>query len=135
MSAHPPSEKQRAGRLAPFLAGFVHALRGLTAAARQRNFRVELAAAALVLLAGWHWRVSAGEWALLILCIFWVLGMEAMNTAVETLADRVSREHDSLIGLTKDLAAAAVLLSALASALIGLIVFLPHLMQEIAYGN
>ena len=110
-------------------------MRGLGVAARQRNFRVELAAAGLVLLAGWQWRVSAGEWTLLILCIFWVLGMEALNTAVETLADRVSRERDRLIGQAKDLAAAAVLLSALGSAVIGLIIFLPHLTHEIANGN
>lgn len=96
-------------------------------AARQRNFRLELAAACLVLLAGWQLRVTVAEWALLVLCIFWVLAMEAMNTAVEVLADRISREHDQLIGLAKDLAAAAVLLSALGSAVIGLIVFLPHL--------
>lgn len=132
MSAHPPPEKQRAGGLAAFLAGLKHALRGLGVAARQRNFRVELAAAGLVLLAAWQLRVSAGEWALLILCIFWVLGMEALNTAVETLADRISREHDRLIGQAKDLAAAAVLLSALGSAVIGLIIFLPHLTRKLA---
>jgi diacylglycerol kinase len=116
-----------AGGLAAFLAGFVHAFRGLEAAARQRNFRIELAVACLVLIAGWQLGVGAGEWALLILCIFWVLGMEALNTAVETLADRVSRERDPLIGQAKDLAAAGVLLSAIGAAVIGLIVFLPRL--------
>ncbi len=119
--------------LAAFLAGFGHAARGLGMAARGRNFRVELTVALLVLIAGWRLEVSAGEWALLVLCIFWVLGMEAVNTAVETLADRVSRERDPLIGQAKDLAAAGVLLSAMGAAVIGLIVFLPYL-TELAQG-
>lgn len=116
-----------AGGLSTFLAGFVHAARGLRDASRQRNFRVELAAAGVILVAGWHFRVSATEWSLLVLCIFWVLGMEALNTAVETLANRVSRERDPLIGRAKDLAAGGVLLAACGAAVIGLIVFLPHL--------
>lgn len=113
--------------LAAFLAGFAYAARGLGMAARQRNFRVELAVAALVLGAGWHFQVSATEWSLLVLCIFWVLGMEAINSAVETLADRVSHERDPLIGRAKDLAAGGVLLAACGAAVIGLIVFLPRL--------
>jgi diacylglycerol kinase len=115
------------GGLAAFLAGFVHAGRGLALAAAERNFRVELAVACIVLVAGGLLRVGPGEWALLILCISWVLGMEALNTAVERLADRVSRAHDPLIKQAKDLAAAGVLLSALGAAVIGLIVFIPHL--------
>lgn len=116
-----------AGGFSAFLAGFVHAARGLRVASRQRNFRVELAAAGVILVAGWRLQVSATEWALLVLCIFWVLGMEALNTAVETLADRVSRERDPLIGQAKDIAAGAVLLAASGAAVIGLIVFLPYL--------
>ncbi len=113
--------------LGRFLRGFAHAFRGLGLAAAQRNFRVQLAVAALVLVAGWQCGVTAGEWAVLTICIFWVLGMEAINSAVEALADRVSREHDPLIGQSKDMAAAAVLLAALGAAVIGLIVFIPHL--------
>jgi len=120
--------------LRALLASFGHALRGIGLAGRERNFRIELAAAGLVLLAGWQFRVGAGEWALLILCIFWVLGMEALNTAVETLADRISRERDPLIGQAKDLAAAGVLLAAIGAALIALIVFLPHLWPAMGTG-
>ena len=116
------------------LASFGHALRGIGLASRERNFRIELAAAGLVLLAGLQFRVSTAEWALLILCIFWVLGMEALNTAVETLADRISRERDPHIGQAKDLAAAGVLLSAIGAALIGLVVFLPHLSPAMGGG-
>lgn len=122
-----------AGSFSAFLAGFVHAVRGLRVASRQRNFRVELATAGVILVAGWRLQVSATEWALLVLCIFWVLGMEALNTAVETLADRVSRERDPLIGQAKDIAAGGVLLAACGAAVIGLIVFLPYL-TTLAWG-
>lgn len=119
-----PAKDSAMGR---FLRGFVYAGRGLAMAAGQRNFRVHLAATGAVLaLAAWL-NLGALEWALLLICIFWVLGMEAMNTAVEALADRISRDHDPLIGRAKDLAAAAVLLSALGAAAVGLIVFLPAL--------
>lgn len=118
--------------LARFLRGFVHAGRGLGMATGQRNFRVHLGATAAVLgLAAWL-RVGALEWGLLILCVFWVLGMEAINTALEALADRVCREHDPLIGRAKDLAAAAVLLSAIGAAGVGLIIFLPPLIARLA---
>lgn len=113
--------------LARFLRGFVHAGRGLGVATGQRNFRFHLVAAAVVLaLAAWL-GLGGLEWALLTVCIFWVLGMEALNTAVEALADRVCREHDPLIGRAKDLAAAAVLLAAIGAAIVGLVILLPPL--------
>lgn len=109
------------------LKSFAHAWHGLKVAARERNFRIELAAAALALLGGWLLGADASEWALLLLAIFWVLSMEALNSAVETLADRISRERDPLIGRAKDIAAAGVLLAATGALAIGLIVFLPKL--------
>lgn len=114
--------------MGPFLRGFAYAIRGLgMLAASQRNFRVHLAAALLVLVAGGWLRVSAADWALLAICIFWVLAMEAINSALEVLADRVCREQDALIGRAKDMAAAAVLLSATGAAVVGVLVFLPYL--------
>ena len=56
-----------------------------------------------------------------------VLSAEAVNSAIEALADRVSPAYDEAIKRTKDLAAGAVLLLAIASAVVGLIIFLPKL--------
>lgn len=112
-----------------FLRSFVFAWRGLShLAASQRNFRLHLFLATPLVIAAAAWLdLAAWEWAALIFAIALVLGLEAMNTALEILADRVSREHDPLIALAKDAAAAAVLLGALGAAVIGLVVFLPHL--------
>lgn len=54
---------------------------------------------------------------------------EAFNTALERLADRVTRERDPLIRVAKDVAAAAVLLFVFASVAVGLIVFIPKFLS------
>ncbi len=72
-------------------------------------------------------RVSSQEWALLILAIALVWAMEALNTAIELLADEVSQEQRQRIGKAKDVAAFGVLVAAMASVLIGLFIFIPHL--------
>lgn len=59
------------------------------------------------------------------LCLVWMA--EALNTAIEFLADEVSQEWRARIGQAKDVAAFGVLVSALAAATIGLLVFVPHL--------
>jgi diacylglycerol kinase len=56
--------------------------------------------------------------------------MEALNTAIELLADEVSLEQRARIGRVKDVAACAVLASALAAVAIGLLVFWPHLFRQ-----
>lgn len=112
-----------------FLRSFVFAWRGLLhLIASQRNFRFHLMIAMPAVIAAASWlKLAAWEWVALMLCITLVLGMEAMNTALEKLADRVNREHDPMIALAKDAAAAAVLLTAIGAAIVGLVIFLPHL--------
>ncbi|MEM1219016.1 MAG: diacylglycerol kinase family protein [Bacteroidota bacterium] len=73
------------------------------------------------------WEVSATEWCLLILSIGVVLAAEAFNTAIEKLTDLVSPDYHKLAGQAKDLAAGAVLLTAIAAALVGFIIFVPKL--------
>lgn len=93
----------------------------------ETHARIHVLAAALVVAAGWQLRVSAGEWIALILCIGFVIALEAVNTAFERLTDLVSPDFHPLAGEAKDLAAGAVLWAAAASAVVGCIVFLPKL--------
>jgi diacylglycerol kinase (ATP) len=93
----------------------------------QHNARIHAAATVLVVIGALIVRVSRLEWALLILAIALVWGMEALNTAIELLADEVSQEQRQRIGEAKDVAAFGVLVAAVASVLIGLFVFIPHL--------
>lgn len=66
------------------------------------------------------------EWCLILLSCAIVWAAEAMNTALELLADALRPERHPLVGLAKDAAAGAVLIAALASALVGVLIFAPH---------
>ena len=63
------------------------------------------------------------------MCIGGVLMAEAFNTAIETLADRISPEYDDMIGRAKDIAAGAVLIMVFAAVIAGLIIFLPKFIE------
>lgn len=91
------------------------------------NAQVHSMATLIVVPLAYYLGLSVVEWCLIVLCIVLVLAMEAMNSAVEYLADKVSPEHDPLIGKAKDIAAAAVLLSAIGAAVVGLLIFVPKL--------
>ncbi len=108
---------------------FRHALRGIALVVRtQPNAWIHLIATLAVVITAKLLNVSRAEWLALILAIGLVWTAEALNTAVEFLADEVSQEHRDRIGHAKDAGAAAVLLASLAAAIVGLIVFVPHLM-------
>jgi diacylglycerol kinase (ATP) len=67
------------------------------------------------------------EWVALVLAIVGVWSAEALNTAIEFLADAVSPDHHPLIGRAKDVAAGGVLVVALGASVVGLVVLGPHL--------
>ncbi len=107
-----------------FLKGFYYAGRGIALAARERNFRFHLCAMAFVIFfAAKFYELPRGEWAALLLTCGAVLSLEAANTAVERLCDKVSPEKDPKIGAVKDIAAGAVLISAIIAAAVGVCLF------------
>ena len=107
-----------------------HAARGIASLLRDEpNARIHALAAVLVALAGIWLHVSAVEWGLLALAITVVWAAEAMNTAVEALVDLVSPDRHALAGKAKDVAAGAVLLAAFGAVVIGVLVFVPRLLD------
>ena len=110
------------------LKSFAYALQGVAQLVRtQPNARVHLLATVLVCAAGFYFSLGRMEWLWLIVAIVLVWSAEAFNTALEELADAVHPEQHPGIGRAKDAAAAAVLITALGAAVIGVLVFLPHL--------
>ena len=106
---------------------FACALRGIAVLLRtQANARIHLLATVLVVAAGFVFRISRGEWVPLAFAIGIVWIAEAVNTAIEALADRITRENDDAIRRAKDVAAGAVLLAAITAAIIGLLILGPH---------
>lgn len=84
----------------------------------------------LALLAGLVCQLSLPEWLWLVLAIFLVVVMEIINTTVENIVDMVTDYHFHSIGKkVKDMAAAAVLLTAGFAVFVGLLLFLPKIWQ------
>jgi len=111
-----------------FVAGFRYAFSGLWYALRtQRNARVHVCIAILAILLGVALHISAIEFALVFVAITGVFIAEMFNTVFELCIDLASPEYHPLAKIAKDVAAGAVLLSAILSIVIGLFVFVPHL--------
>lgn len=95
----------------------------------ENNFRIQLLVSLMVLVAGICLKLSTFEWIIIILCIFIVLALELMNTAVENVVNLVTSEYHPLAKKAKDAAAASVLIFAIATAIIGCIIFLPKILH------
>lgn len=110
------------------LKSFTHAFAGFAYMLRtQHNAWVHVLATACVVIAGFVLRVSADDWRWLIAAMALVWAAEAINTAFEHLCDVVSPEFHASVKRSKDIAAAAVLVCAVAAALIGILTFWPYL--------
>ncbi len=112
------------------LQSFRCAISGLSLMIRsQHNAWLHALATAVVIALGGLLQISRNDWCWLVLALVAVWTAEAMNTALELLADVASPEFHPLVEKAKDVAAGAVLLSAIGSAIIGLLVFGPHLID------
>lgn len=108
--------------------GFRYAIAGIAwLLKKERNMRVHCFAALMVVVSGCVIGLSLYEWIAIILCIGTVLSAEAFNTAIEKLADKVCPEYDEAIGNVKDIAAGAVLIISVFSAVTGMMIFISRL--------
>ncbi len=95
----------------------------------QRNARIQAVLFACVIVASLTLRIPPGDWAVVLLASGMVFAAEALNTAVEELANEVSREIRPGLGRVKDLAAGAVLLASMFAAAVGVAILLPRLLS------
>lgn len=110
------------------LASFRYAFNGIRLLIqKEHNAWIHCFAAICVIVAGVFLGLSPMEWIAVSIVIGAVLAAEAINSAIEALADLVSPEYNAAIKKTKDLAAGAVLITAIAAAIVGFIIFLPKL--------
>ena len=94
---------------------------------REHNAWIHCFVAVCVVVAGILLGLSEMEWIAVVIVIGAVLAAEAVNSALEAIADFVSPEYSEAIKRTKDLAAGAVLIIAIAAAIVGGIIFFPKL--------
>ncbi|PIC72078.1 UDP kinase [Sporosarcina sp. P16b] len=109
-----------------FLKSFLYAWQGIKDGFRQgRNMKSHGLSAMIVLIAGWFTGLSQTEWMIIFIVIAGVMALELMNTAVEYVVDLVTTEFHPLAKKAKDIAAGSVFVFAIASAIVGCIIFFP----------
>lgn len=107
---------------------FGFAFKGIkTLVQTQENAQIHLFAIVLVTIVGFLLKIDKTEWSIVIIAFAMVLAAEALNTAIEFLVDLVSPDYHPLAGKAKDVAAAAVLITAVGAVLTGSIIFLPKI--------
>jgi diacylglycerol kinase len=97
----------------------------------QRNAWIHAVASALVVILGFWLHLSARDWAVIVLAIGMVWTSEFLNTALEAVVDLASPQQHYLARVGKDVGAAAVLIAAVSSALIGFLILGPPLWQRL----
>lgn len=111
------------------LAGIWYVLR------TQRNAWIHSIATLAAISLGFWLSISKTEWAMLVIAISIVWLAELMNTALEALMDLVSPENHPLAKVAKDVAAGAVLLTSISALIIGFLIFLSPLREQMGWGK
>ncbi len=111
--------------LRKYLRSFGYALEGIITASKEQNLKSHIISAIIVIMAGYWTGLSRMEWYIVLLLIALMFALEMINTAIERAVDLASPEIHPLAKQAKDIAAGAVLVFVLFSAIIGLLIFLP----------
>ena len=98
---------------------------------KERNMKIHCLAVIAVTVAGTFLHIKPVEWCICLLLFGLILSLELVNTALEAVVDLVTKEKKPLAKIAKDTAAGAVLVSAIAAAIIGCIIFVPYLLELI----
>ena len=115
-----------------FFVSFGHAMDGISyVVSHERNFIIELVFAVLVTIASFILKVSLIEWCILVLVIGIVLALEMINTAIERCVDLVTKDYRELAKIAKDVSAGAVLVMSMFSVILGILIFLPKIIELI----
>ena len=123
-----PTPKRTAFSIRARVKSFGYAFAGIGFMLRtQHNAWVHLVATAVAVALSFALSISVSDWRWIVTAIFLVWAAEAFNTAVEYVCDMVSPEYNIVVKHAKDVAAGAVLLSAVSAALIGALTFWPYL--------
>lgn len=106
-----------------FFKSFTYAFNGIKLSLQQRNMKVHVCCAILAVVCGFILKINIIEWCIILICIGIVLALEIINSAIESLVDLVEPNHHPIAGKIKDLAAGAVLIFSIITALIGALIF------------
>lgn len=111
-------------KLKKLVDSFNHAINGVIDTVRtQRNMRIHLCAAILVLLACFCFDISKGEFLILAITITMVISAELINTAIEATIDMTTNYYHPLAKIAKNAAAGGVLVTAINAVVVGYVIF------------
>jgi len=109
---------------------FKYAFKGIGSAFKtERNMKIHVSIMLLVILMGLFFKITKLEWIVCLFCFSSVIGGELMNTAIEITVNLAQPSMNYAAGRAKDIAAGSVLLCAIVSAIIGLIIFIPYIIN------
>ncbi|MGE8534987.1 diacylglycerol kinase family protein [Chryseobacterium sp. JV274] len=116
----------------PIHKSFLNAFRGVFMMIKtERNFQIELLAFFVNLFFIFYFKLSSTDAALVLIASFAVLSAEIFNTAIEKICDIIQPDYDKRIGFIKDIAAGAVVLTAVASVIVGILVYGKYILRLI----
>lgn len=108
---------------------FKYAIEGFISSFKtERNMKIHVLAMIIVVILGIYFKINLMEWCIITIAIALVIGAELFNTAIETIVDMVSPEKNPKAKLAKDISASAVLAFAIASAVVGGIIFISKIL-------
>lgn len=111
---------------------FKYAISGIiTSFKTERNMKIHILVMILVIIAGIIFKLSLLDWIILVIMFGLVISAELFNTAIETTIDMITKEKNEKAKIAKDVAAGAVLVLAIVSVIVGLIIFIPKILDFI----
>ena len=112
------------------LESFNNAITGIIDTVRtERNMKIHIFIMILVIIAGIILKINKSEWIICIILFAIVIGSELFNTSIETIVDMVMPEKNEKAKIAKDVSAGAVLVVAIGAAIIGLVIFVPRILN------
>lgn len=109
---------------------FKYAIEGIwTSFKTERNMKIHIFIMILAIIAGIILKINKSEWIICIILFVIVIGSELFNTSIETIVDMVMPEKNEKAKIAKDVSAGAVLVVAIGAAIIGLVIFVPRILN------
>jgi len=115
------------------LHSFKYAINGLKILIQEEhNSRVHIFVAFITICCGFYFKISNLEWISLVFAIILVITVEIINSSIENICDFISPHKHDAIKKVKDLAAASVLITVIGAVIIGLIIFIPKMIEVLS---
>lgn len=108
--------------------GAIYAFKGVIILLKtEASIQAQFLLGVIMTVAGFYYNISKTEWMFQIFAIGLIISIEALNTAIEEIADFIHPEFHNKIGLIKDIAAGAVFIAAIMATIIGGLIYIPKI--------